>query len=131
MKTKKTTKKAKMTDAEIKEAIQRDKEWMDNIGPDDEIEIPEGGVNALFGDDEDEPSEKNSPEGDVEDAVDEEEDVIGEEEREADEEDDETGEEDDDDTIGTSGAGGILGALIGGIGGVVIGGILGTALFDD
>jgi len=32
--------KIRMTAAEIKEAIKRDKEWMDNIGPDDEIQPP-------------------------------------------------------------------------------------------
>ena len=31
--------KIRMTAAEIKEAIKRDKEWMDNIGPDDEIVV--------------------------------------------------------------------------------------------
>ena len=127
MKTKKTMNTSKMTDAEIKEAIRRDKEWMDNIGPDDEIEIPEGGVKALFGDDDDEPSEDNdSEEFDAE--VETEEDEVDED----DINDDDTKDVDeDDDDLGTSGAGGILGALIGGIGGVVIGGILGTALFDD
>ena len=32
-------KKIRMTDAEIKEATERDKEWMDSIGPDDEIVV--------------------------------------------------------------------------------------------
>ena len=42
--------KGKMTDAEIKEAIKRDKEWMENIDPDEEIEVPEGAFKDLFGD---------------------------------------------------------------------------------
>ena len=42
-----------MTDAEIKEAIRRDKEWMNNLNPEDEIKIPEGGIKGLFGDDDD------------------------------------------------------------------------------
>ena len=118
MKTKKTTNTPKMTDAEIKEAIRRDKEWMDNISPDDEI---------LFGDDEDESSEDNdSEEFDAE--VETEEDEVDED----DINDDDTKDVDeDDDDLDTSGVGGVLGALIGGIGGIVIGGILGTALFDD
>lgn len=53
MKAKKTTRKTAMTDAEIKEAIRRDKEWMDNLDPEDEVEIPEGGIKGLFGDDDD------------------------------------------------------------------------------
>ena len=53
MKAKKTTRKTAMTDAEIKEAIRRDKEWMDNLDPEDEIRIPEGGIKGLFGDDDD------------------------------------------------------------------------------
>ena len=131
MKAKKTTRKTAMTDAEIKEAIRRDKEWMDNLDPEDEIKIPESGIKGLFGDDDDESADKESEEfaagGELgEDDADEEEsddEVTG--------EDDADDAEDDDDDVDTSGVGGMLGALVGGIGGIVIGGILGTALFDD
>ncbi len=128
-----------MTDAEIKEAIRRDKEWMDNLDPEDEIKIPEGGIKGLFGDDDDESADKESDEfaaeGELgEDDADEEEnddEEAGEWDAD-DEEDDEIDDgDDDDDDVDTSGVGGMLGALVGGIGGIVIGGILGTALFDD
>ena len=39
-------KKTKMTAAENKEAIRRDKEWMDNIDPEEEIVIPKGALNV-------------------------------------------------------------------------------------
>ena len=139
MKAKKTTRKTAMTDAEIKEAIRRDKEWMDNLDPEDEIKIPEGGIKGLFGDDDDESADKDSEEfgaeGELgEDDADEEEsddEEAGEDDAD-DAEDDETDDgDDDDDDVDTSGVGGMLGALVGGIGGIVIGGILGTALFDD
>ena len=52
-----------MTDAEIKEAIKRDKEWMDRIDPDEEIEVPKGAFKDLFGDTgEDDDSEEDSEE---------------------------------------------------------------------
>ena len=51
-----------MTDAEIKEAIRRDKEWMNNLNPEDEIEIPEDGIKGLSGDDDDESADKESEE---------------------------------------------------------------------
>ena len=131
MKAKKTTRKTAMTDAEIKEAIRRDKEWMDNLDPEDEIKIPEGGIKGLFGDDDDESADKESEEFAAEGE-------LGEDDADEEESDDEeTGEddaddaEDDDDDVDASGVGGMLGALVGGIGGIVIGGILGTALFDD
>ena len=132
MKAKKTTRKTAMTDAEIKEAIRRDKEWMNNLNPEDEIEIPEGGIKGLFGDDDDESADKESEEFAAEgepgeDEADEEE-TDDEEAGEGDADDD---DDDDDDDVDTSGVGGMLGALVGGIGGIVIGGILGTALFDD
>ena len=62
MKAKKTTRKTAMTDAEIKEAIRRDKEWMDNLDPEDEIEVPEGGIKGLFGDDDEASADKDSEE---------------------------------------------------------------------
>ena len=116
MKAKKTARKTTMTDAEIKEAIRRDKEWMNNLNPEDEIEIPEGGIKGLFGDDDEDSADNDSEEFDAEGE-------LG--------EDDADDAEDDDDDVDTSGVGGMLGALVGGIGGIVIGGILGTALFDD
>jgi hypothetical protein len=139
MKAKKTTRKTAMTDAEIKEAIRRDKEWMNNLNPEDEIKIPEGGIKGLFGDDDDESADKESEEFAAEgepgeDDADEEEgddEEAGEDDAD-DEEDGETDDgDDDDDDVDTSGVGGMLCALVGGIGGIVIGGILGTALFDD
>ena len=136
MKAKKTARKTAMTDAEIKEAIRRDKEWMDNLDPEDEIRIPEGGIKGLFGDDDEDSAEKDSEEFDAEgelgeDDADEEE-GDDEEAGEGDADDEEDGENDEgDDDVDTSGVGGMLGALVGGIGGIVIGGILGTALFDD
>ena len=124
MKAKKTARKTTMTDAEIKEAIRRDKEWMNNLSPEDEIEIPEGGIKGLFGDDDEDSADNDSEEFDVECE-------LGEDDA-GDAEDDETDDgDDDDDDVDTSGVGGMLGALVGGIGGIVIGGILGTALFDD
>ena len=66
MKAKKTTRKTAMTDAEIKEAIRRDKEWMDNLDPEDEIEIPEGGIKGLFGDDDEDSADNDSEEFDAE-----------------------------------------------------------------
>ena len=139
MKAKKTTRKTAMTYAEIKEAIRRDKKWMDNLDPEDEIKIPEGGIKGLFGDDDEASADKDSGEFDAEgelgeDDADEEEsddEETGEDDAD-DAEDDETDDgDDDDDDVDTSGVGGMLGALVGGIGGIVIGGILGTALFDD
>ena len=113
-----------MTDAEIKKAIRRDKEWMDNLDPEDEIKIPEGGIKGLFGDDDEASADKDSEEFGAEGE-------LGEDDAD-DAEDDETDDgDDDDDDVDTSGVGGMLGALVGGIGGIVIGGILGTALFDD
>ena len=53
MKAKKTTKKTKMTDAEIKEAIKRDKEWMDDIDSDEGIVVPKGALKDIFGDNDD------------------------------------------------------------------------------
>ena len=55
----KTTKKTRMTDAEIKEAIRRDKEWMDDIDSDEGIVVPKGALKDIFGceDDEDEDEE--------------------------------------------------------------------------
>ena len=124
MKAKKTTRKTAMTDAEIKEAIRRDKEWMNNLNPEDEIEIPEGGIKGLFGDDDEDSADNDSEEFDAEGE-------LGEDDAD-DAEDDETDDgDDDDDDADTSGVGGMLGALVGGIGGIVIGSILGTALFDD
>ena len=136
MKAKKTTRKTAMTDAEIKEAIRRDKEWMNNLNPEGEIEIPEGGIKGLFGDDDEDSADNDSEEFDAEgelgeDDADEEE-SDDEEAGEDDADDAEDGENDEgDDDVDTSGVGGMLGALVGGIGGIVIGGILGTALFDD
>ena len=139
MKAKKTTRKTAMTDAEIKEAIRRDKEWMDNLDPEDEIKIPEGGIKGLFGDDDEDSADNDSEEFDAEgefgeDDADEEQND-DEEAGEGDADDEEDGEndegDDDDDDVDASGVGGMLGALVGGIGGIVIGGILGTALFDD
>ena len=138
MKANKTTRKAAMTDAEIKEAIRRDKEWMDNLDPEEEIEVPEGGIKGLFGDDDEDSADNDSEEFDAEgelgeDDADEEEsddEEAGEDDAD-DAEDDEDDCDDDDDDVDTSGVGGMLGALVGGIGGIVIGGILGTALFDD
>ena len=124
MKAKKTARKTTMTDAEIKEAIRRDKEWMNNLSPEDEIEIPEGWIKGLFGDDDEDSADNDSEEFDAEGE-------LGEDDAD-DAEDDETDDgDDDDDDVDTSGVGGMLGALVGGIGGIVIGGILGTALFDD
>ena len=124
MKAKKTARKTTMTDAEIKEAIRRDKEWMDNLDPEDEIKIPEGGIKGLFGDDDEDSADNDSEEFDAEGE-------LGEDDAD-DAEDDETDDgDDDDDDVDTSGVGGMLGALVGGIGGIVIGGMLGTALFDD
>ena len=116
MKAKKTARKTTMTDAEIKEAIRRDKEWMDNLDPEDEIRVPEEGIEGLFGDDDEDSADNDSEEFGTEGE-------LG--------EDDADDAEDDDDDVDTSGVGGMLGALVGGIGGIVIGGILGTALFDD
>ena len=124
MKAKKTARKTTMTDAEIKEAIRRDKEWMDNLDPEDEIKIPEGGIKGLFGDDDEDSADNDSEEFDAEGE-------LGEDDAD-DAEDDETDDgDDDDDDVDASGVGGMLGALVGGIGGIVIGGMLGTALFDD
>ena len=116
MKAKKTARKTTMTDAEIKEAIRRDKEWMNNLSPEDEIRVPEEGIEGLFGDDDEDSADNDSEEFGTEGE-------LG--------EDDADDAEDDDDDVDTSGVGGMLGALVGGIGGIVIGGILGTALFDD
>ena len=143
-------KKIRMSAAEIKEAIKRDKEWMDNIGPDDEIVVDKKTLRDILGDDDDQEEEAGEVEvlddDDSEDEEDEEEQVVNddddddddsddneddEEEVEADDEevDDDDGTDDDDDD--TSGVGGVLCAIVGGIGGIVLGGILGTALFDD
>lgn len=42
-------KKIRMTDAEIKEATERDKEWMDSIGPDDEIVVDKKIFGGILG----------------------------------------------------------------------------------
>ena len=127
MKAKKTTTKAKMTDAEIKEAVRRDKEWMDDISSEDEIEVPPGGWKGLI-DGEGEEGEGNAePEANDEDASQ----KAGDESGEIDDNDGEDCSIDDDNDLELSGAGGVLGAIVGGVGGVVLGGILGAALFDD
>jgi hypothetical protein len=136
MKAKKTSKKTAMTAAEIKEAIRRDKQWMDNLDSEDEIKIPEGGIKGLFGDDDedsaDNDSEELAAEGELgEDDDDNDEESEDEDAGEEDADEEESDEDDDDYDVDTSGVGGMLGALVGGIGGIVIGGILGTALFDD
>ena len=130
--------KIRMTAAEIKEAIKRDKEWMDNIGPDDEIVVDKKTLRDIFGDDDDR-EEKADDVDDSEVEEDEETQVVEDDDEDDDSEDEEDDEvqvvddddDDDDDDVDTSGVGGMLGALVGGIGGIVIGGILGTALFDD
>ena len=139
MKTK--AKKTKLTAAEIKEAIKRDKEWMDNIGPDDEIVVDKKTLRDIFGDDDDREEKADDVEllgkDDAEGEEDEEEQVVNDDD---DDDDDDDGDSDDeaddeeevdDDDVDTSGGGGVLGAIVGGIGGIVLGGILGTALFDD
>jgi len=106
-----------MTDAEIKEAIERDKEWMNRIDPDEEIEVPKGLTMKVFGglyEDSEEDAENEDSEIDAED--------------EADAEND-WGEVDDED-VAVSGKK-VAGAVIGGIGGLILGGVLGAALMGD
>ena len=107
--------KRKMTDAEIKEAIKRDKEWMENIDPDEEIEVPKGAFKDLFGDtgEDADGEEDNSEEVEISDDGD-----LG-------------GEDDGVETDSDADGGKMLGALIGGIGGLVVGGILGAAILGD
>jgi hypothetical protein len=107
--------KRKMTDAEIKEAIKRDKEWMENIDPDEEIEVPEGAFKDLVGDtgEDADGEDDDSEEAEINDDAD----LGGEDE----------GEETDADADG----GKMLGALVGGIGGLVVGSILGAAILGD
>jgi len=142
MKTK--AKKTKLTAAEIKEAIKRDKKWMDNIGPDDEIVFDKKTLRDIFGDDDDPEGKADEVEvlddADSEGEDDEEKQVVNDDnddDANDDDSDDEADDEeevddgDDDADVDTSGVGGVLGAIVGGIGGIVLGGILGTALFDD
>jgi len=117
MKTKKTTGSVKrpMTDAEIKEAIKRDKEWMDRIDPDEEIEVPKGAFKDLFGDTgEDADGEDDDSEG-----------------AEINDDGDIGGEDEGVETDADEDGGKIVGALIGGVGGLVVGGILGAAILGD
>ena len=65
MKVKKTTKKAKMTDAETKEAIKRDKEWMDDIDSDKGIVVPKGALKDIFGDNDDESEDEDESSDDI------------------------------------------------------------------
>ena len=91
MNAKKTTRKTAMTDAEIEEAIRRDKEWMDNLDPEEEIEVPEGGIKGLFGDDDEDSADNDSEEFDAEGE-------LGEDDADEEESDDEeTGEDDAED----------------------------------
>ena len=119
--------KWKMTDAEIKAAIKRDKAWMNHIDPDEEIEVPKGMLTDIFGgskknlDDEDEnvgvpedsdieeveiESDENDDEqivdvGDDDDEVEEDEEdddgEDGDDEEVEEDEEDDNGEDDDDD----------------------------------
>jgi len=130
--------KIRMTAAEIKEAIKRDKEWMDNIGPDDEIVVDKKTLRDIFGDDDDREEKADDVEllgdDDAEGEEDEEEQVVNDDDddcTDGDSDDEADDEEEVDDDVDTSGVGGVLGAIVGGIGGIVLGGILGTALFDD
>ena len=113
--------KRNMTDAEIKAAIERDKEWMNRIDPDEEIKVPKGMLKDIFNDlkgkldseDADDVEEFDPEDSDGEIA-------------------DEAGNEladDDDDSIG--GGGKMVGALIGGIGGLLLGSVLGAAILGD
>ena len=117
MKVKKTTGSVRkaMTDAEIKEAIKRDKEWMENIDPDEEIEVPKGAFKDLIGD----TSEDADGEEDDSEVV------------EISDNGDLGGEDDGVETDSDADGGKMLGALIGGIGGLVVGGILGAAILGD
>ena len=124
-----TTKIAKrnMTDAEIKEAVKRDKEWMDRIDPDEEIEVPKGMLKDIFEDltrkldDEDgDDAEELAPEDSDGEIEDDNELVAA--------DDDENECDDDADGIG---GGKMVGALIGGIGGLVLGSVLGAAILGD
>jgi len=124
-----TTKIAKrnMTDAEIKEAVKRDKEWMDRIDPDEEIEVPKGMLKDIFDDltrkldDEDgDDAEELAPEDSDGELDDDNELAAG--------DDDENECDDDADGIG---GGKMVGALIGGIGGLVLGSVLGAAILGD
>ena len=148
--------KGKMTDAEIKAAIKRDKAWMNHIDPDEEIEVPKGMLTDIFGgskknlDDEDEnvgvPEDSDIEEVEIESDENDDEQIVDvgddddDEEDEEDEEDnngeDDDDDEDDEDDYGDDGEddiGGrnIAGALIGGIGGLVLGSILGVTLLGD
>ena len=139
--------KRKMTDAEIKEAIKRDKECMDRIDPDEEIEVPKGMLKDIFDDlkrklDDEEADDADADdveELDPEDSECEIDDVENDSDDDEEENDDDTECDDTDneavygdiDDDGVDGGGKIVGALIGGIGGLVLGGILGAALLDD
>lgn len=118
----------KMPDDEIKEAIKRDKEWMNRIDPDDAV--PKDMLKDIFNDimkrtDDDVEDEDDSEDletevfGDDEDAIDVDAEV-------ADDDDD-----DDDDVDSVGGGGKMVGALLGGIGGLVLGSVLGAAVFGD
>ena len=99
MKVKKTTKKTKMTDAEIKEAIKRDKEWMDDIDSDEGIVVPKGALKDIFGDNDDESEDEDESSDDIDIDDDETADIEDEEEEEdedVDEEDDAEEEDDED-----------------------------------
>ena len=144
MKAKKIIEKTRMTDAEIQEAIRRDKAWMDDIDSDEGIVVPKGALKNIFGNEDDE-SEEVEPSAGIDIDDEESDDAEGEdencEEGDEDEGDDENENEDDDGDGGddddnecgggSSGVGGVVGAIVGGIGGIVLGGILGAALFDD
>ena len=69
MKAKKIAKKTKMTDAEIQEAIRRDKEWMGDIDSDEGIVFTEGELKELkkdiFGDEGDEKREEEDASNDI------------------------------------------------------------------
>jgi len=111
--------KTKMTDAKIKESIERDREWMNRIDPDEEIEVLKGMTMKVFDglyEDSEEDSENEDSEIDADD------------ENEADAEND-WGEADDED-VAASGKK-VAGAVIGGIGGLILGGVLGAALMGD
>ena len=124
-------KKRKMTAAEIKEAIKRDKEWMNRIDPDEEIEVPKGMLKSIF---EDPDNEDASAEPDSEEAENE---LDDEDDEQVIDVDDDDGAEDDDDKEDADdggddiGGGKMVGALLGGVGGLVLGSILGAALMGD
>ena len=115
--------KRKMTDAEIKEAVERDKEWMNRIDPDEEIRVPKGMLKDIFDD-----LKRKLDDEEADDA--------GADDVEELEPEDSDGEIDDGNELITGGDDGVdggkmVGALIGGIGGLVVGSILGAAILGD